>query len=157
MPAASSARAGDDTLTGSPEGDTIDGGEGNDSVAGGDGNDHLTGGAGADDLGGRRRLRRGELCRRHAPLTLSIGDGPNDGAAGENDDIRADIEALAGGSGNDVLTGTAGPNRLIAYGGQDVLRGGAGPDELIGWDDGDELDAGPAPTACRRAHATGRS
>src|SRR6185503_7047624 len=43
------------------------------------------------------------------------------------------------------LTGTAGPNRLIAFGGQDVLRGGAGPDELIGWDDGDELDAGPGP------------
>ena len=70
---------------------------------------------------------------------------PNDGAAGENDDIRDDVEALAGGSGNDVLIGTAGPNRLIAYGGQDVLRGGAGPDELIGWDDGDELDAGPGP------------
>jgi Ca2+-binding RTX toxin-like protein len=79
------------------------------------------------------------------PLTLSIGDGPNDGAAGENDDIRGDIEALAGGSRNDVLIGTAGANRLIAYGGQDVLRGGAGPDKLIGWDDGDELDAGPGP------------
>src|SRR4051794_17702367 len=43
------------------------------------------------------------------------------------------------------MLGTAGPNRLIAFGGQDVLRGGAGPDELIGWDDGDELDAGPGP------------
>ena len=60
-------------------------------------------------------------------------------------DIHDDIEALAGGSGNDVLIGSAGPNRLIALGGQDVLRGGAGPDELIGWDDGDELDAGPGP------------
>ena len=37
---------------------------------------------------------------------LSIGDGANDGAAGENDDIREDVEALAGGSENDVLIGT---------------------------------------------------
>ncbi len=137
--------AGDDTLTGSPEGDTINAGDGNDTVAGGDGNDYLTGGAGADDLGGGGGFDEASYAGATAPLTLSIGDGPNDGAAGENDDIRDDVEALAGGSGNDVLTGTAGPNRLIAYGGQDVLRGGAGPDELIGWDDEDELDAGPGP------------
>ena len=136
---------GNDVLTGSPEGDTINAGEGNDTVAGGDGNDYLTGGAGADELGGGDGFDEASYAGSTAPLTLSIGDGSNDGAAGENDDIREDVEALAGGSGNDVLTGTAGPNRLIAYGGQDVLHGGAGPDELIGWDDEDELDAGPGP------------
>lgn len=140
---------GDDTLTGSPEGDTINAGDGNDTVAGGDGDDHLTGGAGADDLGGGDGFDEASYVGSTAPLTLSIGDGANDGGAGENDDIREDVEALAGGSGNDVLTGTAGPNRLIAYGGQDVLRGGAGPDELIGWDDDDELDAGPGPDRVR--------
>jgi Ca2+-binding RTX toxin-like protein len=89
----------------------------------------------------------GAATRRAAgatdPLQLTIGDGANDGAAGEGDNIREDIEDLAGGNGNDVLIGNAGPNRLIAYQGEDVLRGGAGPDELIGWRDGDELDAGP--------------
>ena len=137
--------AGNDTLTGSPQGDTINAGEGDDTVAGGDGNDHLEGGAGADDLGGGDGFDEASYAGTREPLRLSIGDGPNDGVTGENDDIRDDVEALAGGSGNDVLTGTAGPNRLIAYGGQDVLRGGAGPDELIGWDDEDELDAGPGP------------
>jgi Ca2+-binding RTX toxin-like protein len=140
-----SGGAGDDTLTGSPRGDTINAGEGNDTVAGGDGNDHLTGGAGTDDLGGGAGSDEATYSGATAPLTLSIGDGANDGAAGENDNIREDIEALTGGSRNDVLIGTAGANRLIAYGGRDVLRGGAGPDELIGWDDGDELDAGPGP------------
>ena len=136
---------GNDVLLGSPEGDTIDGGEGNDGVSAGGGDDHLTGGAGADDLAGGDGFDEASYAGATEPLTLTIGDGPNDGAAGENDDIHADIEALAGGTRDDVLVGTAGPNRLIAFGGQDVLRGGAGPDELIGWDDGDELDAGPGP------------
>jgi hypothetical protein len=139
-----SGGGGADRLVGSPERDAISGGDGDDELLGGDGNDYLTGDAGADDLSGGPGNDEASYGGS-APLQLSIGDGPNDGAAGEGDDIREDIEALAGGSGNDVLIGTAGPNRLIAYGGQDVLRGGAGPDELIGWDDGDELDAGPGP------------
>jgi len=135
--------AGHDTLTGSPRGDTINAGEGDDTVAAGNGNDYLEGSAGTDDLGGGAGFDEASYAGATVPLQLSIGDGPNDGAAGENDDIRDDVEALAGGSRNDVLIGTAGANRLIAYGGRDVLRGGAGEDELIGWDDGDELDAGP--------------
>jgi hemolysin type calcium-binding protein len=134
--------AGNDVLVGSPEGDTITAGEGNDTLAGDAGNDHLEGGAGTDDIGGGDGFDEASYAGATTPLTLSIGDGANDGAAGENDDIRADIEALAGGTKNDILIGTAGPNRLIAYGGQDVLRGGRGPDELIGWDDGDVLDPG---------------
>jgi hypothetical protein len=137
--------AGDDALAGSPQDDSIDGGDGDDSIDGRAGNDHLTGDAGADDLRGGDGFDEASYTGTSAPLTLTIGDGANDGAAGENDDIHADIEALAGGDGNDVLVGTAGPNRLIAFGGQDVLRGGAGPDELIGWDDGDELNPGPGP------------
>jgi hypothetical protein len=79
------------------------------------------------------------------PLYLSIGDGANDGAEAEGDDIREDIESLTGGTGSDILIGDDDPNRLIAYGGQDVLRGGGGADHLIGWNDGDELDAGAGP------------
>jgi RTX calcium-binding nonapeptide repeat (4 copies) len=137
--------AGDDELVGSPQADIIIAGEGNDTLSGGGGNDHLEPGRGADDIAGGDGLDEAGYVGATDPLRLSIGDGANDGAAGENDDIHADIEALAGGTRDDVLIGSAGANRLIAYGGQDVLRGGAGPDELIGWDDGDELDAGPGP------------
>jgi Ca2+-binding RTX toxin-like protein len=133
---------GNDVLVGSPQGDTIDGGEGNDGLSGGDGNDHLTGGAGTDDLSGGAGRDEASYAGGTDPLRLSIGDGPNDGAAGEGDNIREDIEDLAGGRAGDVLIGDAGANRLIAFGGEDVLRGGAGPDELLGWGDGDELDAG---------------
>jgi RTX calcium-binding nonapeptide repeat (4 copies) len=142
-PAASglSGGGGDDALVGSPEHDSLHGGDGNDELLAGAGNDFLTGAAGADVLSGGPDLD--EVSYGGAePLRLSIGDGPNDGAAGEGDDIREDIEGLTGGSGDDVLIGDDDGNRLIAYGGQDVLRGGGGPDQLIGWNDGDELDAG---------------
>ena len=138
-------RGGNDVLIGSPEADTIVGEAGDDALSGGGNNDNLRGDAGADDLSGGDGQDEASYAGATAPLQLSIGDGANDGAAGEGDDIHDDIEALAGGSGNDVLIGNAGANRLIAFGGQDVLRGGAGPDELLGWDDGDELDPGPGP------------
>jgi RTX calcium-binding nonapeptide repeat (4 copies) len=133
--------AGDDTLVGSPETDSLFGGEGADELLAGEGNDHLSGEAGPDLLsggGGADEVSYGGS----EPLRLSIGDGANDGAAGEGDDIREDVESLTGGRGDDVLVGDDDANRLIAYGGHDVLRGGGGPDQLIGWNDGDELDAG---------------
>jgi RTX calcium-binding nonapeptide repeat (4 copies) len=148
---------GNDVLVGSPERDSLDGEEGDDTLTGREGNDYLTGGGGADDLGGGAGADGAIYTSKAEPLRLSIGDGADDGAPGEGDDIHGDIEGLAGGAGNDVLIGSAGANRLIGHGGQDVLRGGAGPDALLGSDDGDELhgwgdelDAGPGPD---RVHA----
>jgi Ca2+-binding RTX toxin-like protein len=132
---------GNDILLGSTGRSDLLGGTGNDQLLGGNGSDFLTGGPGADVLSGGDGLDEASYGG-DAPLRLSIGDGANDGAAGEGDDIRADVEALAGGQGDDVLIGDDHPNRLIAYGGQDVLRGEGGPDRLYGWDDGDELDPG---------------
>jgi hypothetical protein len=132
---------GNDTLVGSPERDTLSGGDGDDELSAGDGTDYLDGGAGRDVLGGGAGLDE-VAYGGSEPLHLSIGDGPNDGAPGEGDDIREDVEGLSGGDGDDLLIGDEDGNRLIAYGGRDVLRGGGGPDELIGWNDGDELDAG---------------
>lgn len=135
---------GADTLVGSPERDTLGGGDGADQLLAGDGDDYLNGGAGADILGGGLGIDEVSYGGSE-PLRLSIGDGPNDGAAGEGDDIHDDVESLSGGTGSDILIGDDDPNRLIAYGGQDVLRGGGGADQLIGWNDGDELDAGAGP------------
>ncbi len=135
---------GDDTLVGNPERNFLDGGAGADQLLAGDGTDSLSGGAGADVLsggGGLDEVTYGGI----APLRLSIGDGPNDGAAGEGDDIRDDVESLVGGQGDDVLIGDAHANRLNGYAGRDVLRGGDGADELLGWGDGDELDGGRGP------------
>jgi hypothetical protein len=135
---------GDDTLIGNSQLNYLDGGAGADQLLAGDGTDSLWGGEGADVLrggGGLDEVTYGGIV----PLRLSIGDGPNDGAAGEGDDIRDDVEGLGGGAGDDVLIGDADGNRLTGYGGRDVLRGGDGADQLIGWGDGDELDGGAGP------------
>ena len=60
-------------------------------------------------------------------MTVSIGDGDNDGADGgaEGDDIQGDVERLRGGSADDTLTGNANANVLIGQGGDDTLAGGA--------------------------------
>jgi hypothetical protein len=133
--------AGDDVLVGSPERDHLTGGDGDDQLFAGEGSDSLVGDAGADTLSGGDGLDEVSYYAI-GPLRLSIGDGPNDGVAGEGDDIRDDIEGLNGGPGDDLLVGDGDPNRLIGYAGQDVLRGGGGDDELLGWGDGDELDGG---------------
>ena len=135
---------GSDTLLGSPGADGLNGGDGDDRLIAGDGDDRLVGAGGADVLSGGGGLDE-VAYDGLAPLHLSIGDGPNDGAPGEGDDIQAGVESLIGGDGADVLIGDDGPNQLIAYGGRDVLRGLGGADRLIGWDDGDELDAGAGP------------
>lgn len=135
---------GNDVLAGNAARNFLDGGGGDDQLLAGDGNDALVGEAGADVLSGGGGLDEVSYGGT-APLRLSIGDGAGDGAAGERDDIRDDVEALVGGGGDDVLIGDGDANRLIAFGGHDVLRGGGGADEVIGWGDGDELDGGPGP------------
>lgn len=139
-----SGASGDDILVGTPARNFLSGGAGNDQLLAGDGSDSLAGDEGADVLsggGGLDEVTYGGVV----PLRLSIGDGPDDGAAGEGDDIREDVESVGGGFADDVLIGNARSNRLNGYGGRDVLRGGDGADELIGWGDGDELDGGPGP------------
>ena len=139
--------AGNDTLLGSPEGESLLGQDGDDDIAAGGGNDSLAGGAGTDLLAGGPGHDEASYADAVTPLRLTIGDGPNDGAAGEGDDIQADVEDLIGGSGADVLIGTAEPNRLVGLGGADRLFGGDGADVLDGSTDRDRdrLDAGPGP------------
>ena len=137
--------AGNDRLVGSPEGESLLGQEGDDDIAAGGGNDSLAGGAGRDVLSGGAGHDEASYADAVTPLRLSIGDGPNDGATGEGDDIQADIEDLIGGPRADVMIGTAGANRLVGLGGADRMFGGNGPDALLGAGDGDRLDAGPGP------------
>jgi Ca2+-binding RTX toxin-like protein len=69
-----------------------------------------------------------------------MGGGADDGASGERDDVRADVEQVAGGHGDDTLTGDDGDNRLSGNAGNDRLTGGRGHDELIGGAGDDSLD-----------------
>ena len=140
---------GDDRLTPGPIGGTTTGGPGDDELLGADGNDFLVGGPGADVLSGGEGFDQASWYEHSDPLTLSIGDGANDGAAGEGDDIRADVEEVAGGDGADLIVGDDNANGLSGGLGRDTLRGRGGGDFLEGWGDGDLLDAGSGADSVR--------
>ena len=171
----------DDEGTGSAGEDVLDGGEGDDSLWGGPGDDVISGGRGDDQLESERNLGLGPRDEtlgaddlsggpgsdalgyqsRLDGLTITLDDQANDGAQGEGDNVRRDIERVTGGHGNatligddaaNALDGFAGADRVIGGGGNDVLDGDTGSDEVRGegGDDivsgssqGDVLDGGP--------------
>jgi Ca2+-binding RTX toxin-like protein len=123
--------------------DALDGGDGADTyVAEGfrnffvnpnaslpDGADTFTGGAGIDKADYSARSAA-------AVVTVTLDGSANDGQAGENDDIKADVENVTGGNGNDSLTGNDAANRLHGGPGtgDDTLDGAGGDDRIIGGD-----------------------
>jgi Ca2+-binding RTX toxin-like protein len=138
---------------------TVDGGEGDDTLNGGDGDDELSGGGGndvfkthssadgADSYAGGAGLDKLDYGARTAGVT-AIADGATSSGAGasmqgasatEGDTIAADIEDLAGGSGDDYLVGNGAPNRLTGNAGNDWLSGGPAGDCSV---DVDVLDGG---------------
>ena len=126
--------AGPNALYGRGGVDQLDGGGGNDGLRGGPGADVLKGGDGAEDIA--------DYSARTVALTVTVGDGANDGEASENDDVQADVEVVRGGSAGDALSGGGGANRLNGRGSADVLDGGDGDDELIGMGGGDTFVGG---------------
>jgi Ca2+-binding RTX toxin-like protein len=64
-------------------------------------NNWLDGGPGADILGGAALV---DYHSRTSPVTVTIGDDlPNDGEAGEGDNVSSEITDVDGGQGNDTL------------------------------------------------------
>lgn len=143
--------SGNDTLTGgaSGVGVSLDGGPGNDTVTGSQQADGLTGGLGNDDLSGLGEndslfpgpgsdTYLGGAGTDHlfydddtAGVTLTMGDGANDGEPGMNENLFSSIEDATGGSGNDVIAGDLNANRLNGGNGSDVITAGAGGDEIF--------------------------
>ena len=135
---------GDDVLTAAaPVESALLGEAGDDVMRGGPGGDTFVGGAGADVFAGGGGRDRVTYTQVEEPFPfdrmLTIGDGPNDGVAGERDDVREDVEDVEGGPGDDVIVGNGQANVLEAGSGSDVVRGGAGADRLVA----DQSDAEP--------------
>jgi Ca2+-binding RTX toxin-like protein len=72
-----------------------------------------------------------------------LDESGGDGAAGEGDDVRGDVENVSTGAGNDVVIGSGAANRLVTGGGDDRVEGGAGDDELTGGNGANVLVGGP--------------
>jgi Ca2+-binding RTX toxin-like protein len=151
----------DQTLVGGPGDDSIDGGAGNDMLFGGDGFDSLKGdtgndllfgeagsldtldgGPGADVLSGGDGFDIVSYQSATQRVTVDLdGQAGDDGAAGEGDTVRTDVEQLNGGPASDTLTGNASDNLLIGGDGNDVIDGGLGADQLLGGNDNDTVRA----------------
>jgi Ca2+-binding RTX toxin-like protein len=130
--------AGRDTIFAGAGGDRLYGGDGADRLYGGDGDDRLDGGDGKDLLrGGAGSRDCADYSTRTADLTITIGDGYNDGALAEADNVWADVECVNGGSGNDRIGGSPADNVISAGAGDDSIRGGDGSDTLCGCDGDD--------------------
>ena len=132
-----SGSGGNDNLQGSVGDDTLDGGDGGDAMDGGAGDDTLRGGSGADSFTGGPGTDLADYAASSANLTVSLNNSGDDGASGERDNVRSDVENVTAGSGTDKLTGSSGDNVLSGGAGNDTLDGGAGDDTLRG-DAGDD-------------------
>jgi Ca2+-binding RTX toxin-like protein len=164
--------------------DTVNGGGGGDSVFGGNGDDVLHGGAGPDIIGGFQgsdqvfgdagddsfistdvdddpdRYSGGkgtdvaDYSEANSAVRVKLDNKPNDGVAGEGDNVLSDVEDALGSQFNDVMVGSKranqfegndGNDKLRGKGGADGLIGGRGSDSLFGGKGADFLDGGPGP------------
>jgi peptidoglycan/xylan/chitin deacetylase (PgdA/CDA1 family)/Ca2+-binding RTX toxin-like protein len=145
------ATSANETVTGNAGNDILFGGDGNDSLDGGTGNDVLYGGTGNDLLAGNAGIDTASYADTVANVIVSLATTLAQNTGGAGTDTLQNIENLAGGQGNDTLTGNASANTLdgglgndtlSGAGGNDTLLGGGGNDVLIGGAGNDSLNGG---------------
>ncbi len=135
---------GTDSLLGGGGGDTMLGGFDADYLDGGPEDDHMIGGFGADDMyGGAGGADDVDYAGSSAvaPLTVTAhDDAPNDGSAGEFDNVHSDVERILGGPANDRLEVSFNGGEAWGRDGNDTLLGHNPDDRLEGENGDDTLD-----------------
>jgi Ca2+-binding RTX toxin-like protein len=131
---------GGDTIFGNGAGNVLLGDAGNDLIDAGGGNDRLEGGAGADDLIGGAGTDRATYSNT-AAQRITLDGVRDDGAAGELDNVRADVEDVSAGAGDDEVIGNGADNALDGGAGNDRLDGAGGVDSFVGGPGADALFA----------------
>ena len=143
-----STGAGNDVLNGEDDSDSFSDGGGNDVVNGGPDGDNYQAGAGADVYNGGPESDTVDYRLRSGGVNVSLDGVGNDGDPGEGDNIQTDVENVATGNGNDVVSGNDGTNSLQTANGNDTINGldgddflggGAGDDILNGGNGGDSV------------------
>lgn len=135
-------RDGNDTLEGGSGDDSLIDGPGDDTVTGGVGNDSWTAGAGRDSFVGGDGSDSVDYRARTAAVTVTLDDRPDDGEAGEGDNVGADVEDVSTGSGDDRILGGPNPNGFRLHGGpgNDTITGGPQEDRVEGEEGDDTID-----------------
>lgn len=132
----SSASSFDDTIDGNAGADELFGNQGDDTLSGSSAGDQLSGGSGDDIING------GAAPGQENPSIVSSYD--DDGLRYDQfgNLLEEDDDVLFGGAGNDIMSGSAGHDRLDGGLGDDVLTGGSGIDHLQGGEGDDTLSGG---------------
>lgn len=145
--------AGADTLSGGGT-DQFYGGVGNDTTAGNGGNDIYNADLpvdGADAFVGGPGVDTAAYNNRTAALAITLDGVANDGAAGEGDNVGADVENVLAGFGPDVVQGNGAANEIRAGQGADTISGLGGNDTLSAADGAggnDSLNGGTGTDTC---------
>jgi Ca2+-binding RTX toxin-like protein len=153
----------------SSEGDFISGcenftgGSANDRIYGTGGANVLKGGPGADfikPLGGTDQIWGGTGTDKVSYATvdffavsvrITLDNAANDGYAGNNANIHADVEQIEGGDGDDYLSGSAANNVIIGGLGHDAMYGLDGNDTIYARDgDSDFISGGLGTDTARK-------
>jgi Ca2+-binding RTX toxin-like protein len=121
-----------ENATGGEAADRLTGSGGANVLVGGGGDDVLDGGLGADVLGGGAGVDVATYVARSTRLVIRLDDLAGDGAKGEGDNVRTDVENVVGGRKRDKIIGSAAANVLTGGRGADVLKGRAGQDRALG-------------------------
>ena len=142
--------SGDDTILGSSGADRMSGGAGNDSLLGGNGGDYIQGGAGRDTMNGGAGTDWLSFDEDDAGVRVNLSNNTSRDGSGSFD-VIAGFENLFGSAYDDLMSGSAGANRLFSgrgddtlngLGGNDTLTGGVGNDLLLGGFGFDTLEGG---------------
>lgn len=133
---------GNDTINGGNGNDSLTGDSGNDSLLGGAGNDALQGETGADVFSGGTGTDTAKYSEKTTGLTIDVDSNADDGATGEKDNIKTDVENITGGSGNDTITGSSAANTIIGGSGNDTINGGDGDDFIEAGPGSDRVTGG---------------
>lgn len=144
---------GSDVLVGLAGDDALSGNGGDDTLAGGDGDDALDGGAGFDFAENYFKNAFIQPFNPLAgPMNVNLATGTS---TGNGTDTLKDIEGASGSLGNDVMTGNAEDNNIVALNeGFDVVDAGAGDDLVDGGDEADDLDGGAGTDVLANLDAT---
>ena len=128
-----------ENLRGGSGGDTLAGDGNPNGLEGGPGDDALDGGGGPDVLGGGDGSDRVAYESRTGDVKVTFDGRADDGQAGENDNVGADMENADTGGGADTVDGSGAGNRVNLGGGEDYADGADGADALGGGDARDAL------------------
>ena len=136
---------GDDFVHGGPGPDTIGAFEGVDQVFGDAGDDSFFSTDTDDDpdrYSGGKGTDLADYSSANAAVSVKLDNKPNDGVAGEGDNVLPDVEDVFGSQFNDVLVGSKRANQFEGNDGNDKLKGKSGADGLIGARGADNLFGG---------------